>query len=45
VTCPATATVSLPDRESGLAGLPKPSPEMDRVAAQRLKRHAELGAK
>ena len=45
VTCPATATVSLPDRESGLAGLPKPSPEMDRVAAQMLKRHAELGAK
>jgi acyl dehydratase len=39
ITCPATATVSLPSRETGLAPV-----ELERVAAQMLKRNGELRA-
>ncbi|MDT2005507.1 acyl dehydratase [Rhodococcus opacus] len=41
VTCPATATVSLPRFETGLAGLRTPPAELSAIAAQMLKRHAE----
>jgi acyl dehydratase len=41
-TCPATATVSLPSRETSLATLPVAPVEFERVAAQMLKRHGEL---
>ncbi|MER2087247.1 MaoC family dehydratase N-terminal domain-containing protein [Rhodococcus sp. (in: high G+C Gram-positive bacteria)] len=44
VTCPATATVSLPSRESDLAILPTAPAEWERIAAQMLKRHGELRA-
>jgi acyl dehydratase len=44
VTCPATATVSLPSRESGLAGLRTPPRELETIAAKMLKRHGELRA-
>lgn len=44
VTCPATATISLPSRETGLAVLPTPPVEFERIAARMLKRHGELRA-
>ncbi len=44
VTCPATATISLPSRETGLATLPTAPVEFERVAAQMLKRSGELRA-
>lgn len=44
VTCPATATVSLPSRASGLAVLPNAPVEWERIAAQMLKRNGELRA-
>ena len=44
VTCPATATVSLPSRETGLAGLRTPPRELETIAATMLKRHGELRA-
>ncbi|MCK8672064.1 MaoC family dehydratase N-terminal domain-containing protein [Rhodococcus sp. HM1] len=44
VTCPATATISLPSRETGLAVLPTAPVELERVAAQMLKRSGELRA-
>lgn len=44
VTCPATATVALPNRDTGLASLPTAPAEFERVAAQMLKRHGELRA-
>lgn len=44
VTCPATATVSLPSRETGLAGLRTPPADLSAIAAQMLKRHGELRA-
>ncbi len=44
VTCPATATVSLPSRESDLAVLPTAPAEWERIAAQMLKRNGELRA-
>ncbi|GAC70346.1 FAS1-like dehydratase domain-containing protein [Gordonia soli] len=42
VTCPATATVSLPSRTSEVAGLRLPPPEFEAIAARMLKRHGEL---
>jgi acyl dehydratase len=42
VTCPATATVSLPSRESDLVALPAAPVEFERIAARMLKRHGEL---
>ncbi|MGN5238562.1 FAS1-like dehydratase domain-containing protein [Rhodococcus sp. SJ-3] len=44
VTCPATATISLPSRETGLAVLPTAPVEFERVAAKMLKRSGELRA-
>ncbi len=44
VTCPATATISLPSRETGLAVLPAAPVEYERVAAKMLKRSGELRA-
>ncbi|HEY9315965.1 FAS1-like dehydratase domain-containing protein [Williamsia sp.] len=44
VTCPATATVSLPSRETGLAGLRTPPAHLSAIAARMLKRHGELSA-
>ncbi|WP_067650711.1 FAS1-like dehydratase domain-containing protein [Nocardia harenae] len=44
VTCPATATVVLPSRETGLAILPTAPVELERVAAQMLARHGRLRA-
>lgn len=44
VTCPATATVSLPSRETGLAALRTPPADLEAIAAQMLKRHGELRA-
>lgn len=44
VTCPATATISLPSRETGLAVLPTAPVEYERVAAKMLKRSGELRA-
>ncbi|MGC5255694.1 FAS1-like dehydratase domain-containing protein [Gordonia sp. DT218] len=44
VTCPATATISLPSRETGLAILPTAPAEWELIAAQMLKRHGELRA-
>ncbi|MFD5810266.1 FAS1-like dehydratase domain-containing protein [Rhodococcus aetherivorans] len=44
VTCPATATISLPSRETGLAVLPTAPVELERVAAKMLKRSGELRA-
>ncbi|MFZ2173528.1 MAG: MaoC family dehydratase N-terminal domain-containing protein [Rhodococcus sp. (in: high G+C Gram-positive bacteria)] len=44
VTCPATATISLPSRETGLAVLPTAPIEFERVAAKMLKRSGELRA-
>ncbi|NED61644.1 acyl dehydratase, partial [Streptomyces sp. SID10244] len=44
VTCPATATVSLPSREAGLATLRTPPAELEAIAAQMIKRHGELRA-
>lgn len=42
VTCPATATISLPSRASGLAVLPAPPTEWEQIAASLLRRHGEL---
>lgn len=42
VTCPATATISLPSRETGQAVLPTPPEDVSRIAVQMLKRHGEL---
>lgn len=44
VTCPATATVSLPSRETGLAGLRTPPADLSAIAAQMLVRHGQLRA-
>ncbi|WP_420749394.1 FAS1-like dehydratase domain-containing protein [Rhodococcus sp. O3] len=44
VTCPATATISLPSRETGLAVLPTAPVELERVAAEMLARSGELRA-
>ncbi len=44
VTCPATATISLPSRETGLAVLPTAPVDLERVAAKMLKRSGELRA-
>jgi acyl dehydratase len=44
VTCPATATIALPSRETGLVNLPAAPKEFEVVAAQMLKRHGELRA-
>jgi hypothetical protein len=44
VTCPATATISLPSRETGLAVLPTAPVELERVAAKMLERSGELRA-
>ena len=44
VTCPATATVALPSRESGSVVLPDPSEDLRRQAAERMARHYELAA-
>ncbi|MEE2057187.1 FAS1-like dehydratase domain-containing protein [Rhodococcus artemisiae] len=44
ITCPATATISLPSRETGLAVLPTAPVEFERVAAKMLKRSGELRA-
>ncbi|MCK8669767.1 FAS1-like dehydratase domain-containing protein [Rhodococcus sp. NPDC003382] len=44
VTCPATATIALPSRETGLAVLPTAPAELERVAAKMLKRNGELRA-
>lgn len=44
VTCPATATVSLPSRASGQAALPVAAAEFEQIAAQMLERSDELRA-
>lgn len=42
VTCPATATIALPSRESKSVSLPEPPAELERMAAKMLARHGEL---
>ena len=44
VTCPATATISLPSREAGPANLPSPPEDLSRIAVEMLQRHGELRA-
>ncbi|MET7770913.1 MaoC family dehydratase N-terminal domain-containing protein [Nocardia sp. NPDC005366] len=44
VTCPATAIIALPSRESGLAALPTPPEDLEATARQILARHGELRA-
>ncbi|MFT4125971.1 MAG: MaoC family dehydratase N-terminal domain-containing protein [Gordonia sp. (in: high G+C Gram-positive bacteria)] len=44
VTCPATATVSLPSRTAGTAVLRTPLPEFEEIAARMLRRSGELRA-
>lgn len=44
VTCPATATVSLPSRAAGPAGLPTPPEDVSAIATAMLVRNGELRA-
>lgn len=44
VTCPASATLSLPSRDHGQARLRTPPAELEQIAAQMLERHEELRA-
>ena len=42
ITCPATAVISLPSRDTGLAYLPTPPPELSRIAEKAVQRHGQL---